>query len=77
VQECLYPICTRCLDICPVISQGVILMPVAEDGRIYPVINLSKCPRCGKCFEVCKPGIIRNPNDSTSTRPQSSPARGY
>lgn len=76
VQECIYPICTRCLDVCPVISQGVILMPMAGDGRIYPIINLAKCPRCGKCFEVCKLGIILNPQHSAS-KPQVQPTQGF
>jgi len=58
VQECLYPFCTLCMDVCPVIKQGVIEMRVAKNGTIYPVINIGGCPRCGKCFEVCKVGVI-------------------
>jgi hypothetical protein len=58
VQECLYPICTRCMDVCPVIKQGVIKMKVDEDGAFYPAIHLAGCPRSGKCMEACKQRII-------------------
>jgi len=58
VQQCLYPICTICLDVCPVIQNGVIEMRLASDGRIHPFIHLGSCPRCGKCFEVCKLGVL-------------------
>ncbi len=61
VQECLYPLCTRCLDVCPVIKYGVVQVRVSEDGTIYPSVNIQNCPRCGKCFEVCKLGILLNP----------------
>lgn len=58
VQECLYPACTMCMDVCPVIANGVIGMPVLKDGRIHPVIHYGGCPRCGKCFKLCKLGVI-------------------
>ena len=58
VQECLYPACSMCLDVCPVVSTGIIKMPVLPDGRIHPVIHYGGCPRCGKCFELCKMGVI-------------------
>jgi formate hydrogenlyase subunit 6/NADH:ubiquinone oxidoreductase subunit I len=79
LQECLYPVCTRCADICPVIGQGVIEMPIQESGAIVPVIHLPGCPRCGKCFEVCKVGVLLNPSkipDSVkkgAERPGSTP----
>lgn len=62
LQECLYPICTRCMDVCPVIQHGVIEMPISENGGINPVVHLPGCPRCGKCFEVCKVGVLLNPS---------------
>jgi len=58
VQECLYPACTMCLDVCPVIADGIIKMPRLPDGRFHPVILHGGCPRCGKCFELCKLGVI-------------------
>ena len=58
VQECLYPVCTICMDVCPVIAYGVIKMVVAEDGRINPVYSRQNCPRSGRCFEACKLGVI-------------------
>ena len=58
VQECLYPACSMCMDVCPVIANGVISMPVRKDGRIHPVIHHGGCPRCGKCFKLCKMGVI-------------------
>lgn len=61
VQECLYPICTRCMDVCPVIKHGVLEMTVNQGGVINPVIHIQGCPRCGKCFEVCKVGVLLNP----------------
>lgn len=62
LQECLYPICTRCMDVCPVIQHGVIEMPISENGGINPVVHIPGCPRCGKCFEVCKVGVLLNPS---------------
>lgn len=70
VQQCLYPLCTRCLDVCPVIKHGVIKMHVCKDGRINPVIHIEGCPRCGKCFEVCKVGVIMKSTDVPMTTPK-------
>ncbi|MDD5205220.1 MAG: 4Fe-4S dicluster domain-containing protein [Desulfobacterales bacterium] len=61
LQECLYPVCTRCMDVCPVIQHGVIEMDILENGAVVPVVHLPGCPRCGKCFEVCKVGVLLNP----------------
>jgi hypothetical protein len=58
VQDCLYPICTRCMDVCPVIKQGVIKMKVDEGGAFFPAIYLTACPRSGKCFAVCTMEVI-------------------
>lgn len=62
IQECLYPLCTRCMDVCPVIQHGVIEMPILKNGAIHPLVHLPGCPRCGKCFEVCKVGVLLNPS---------------
>lgn len=58
VQDCLYPICTRCMDVCPVIRQGVIKMKIDESGAFFPAIHITACPRSGKCFAVCPLGAI-------------------
>lgn len=73
VQDCLYPICTRCMDVCPVIKQDVIKMKVDEDGAFYPAIHLTACPRSGKCFAVCTMEVIVSASkavkDGIRTRP--------
>jgi len=58
VQECLYPICTRCLDVCVVRKFFVLEMATAKDGAIYPIFRNEGCPRCGKCMEACKQRVI-------------------
>jgi len=58
VQQCMYPVCTRCLDVCPVISKGVIEMHQAEGGQILPFVLFGSCPRSGKCFTVCTLGAF-------------------
>ena len=58
VQECLYPVCTRCLDICVVRKFFVLEMAAAKDGAIYPIFRNEGCPRCGKCMEACKQRVI-------------------
>ena len=68
VQECLYPMCTRCMDVCPVVKFGIVEIPVTQSGAFYPVIHIQGCPRCGKCFEVCKIGLICKPNQVDRTR---------
>ena len=74
VQQCLYPLCTRCLDVCPVIKYGVIKMHVCKDGRINPVIYIEGCPRCGKCFEVCKVGCIVKSTEISKITPDVTSA---
>jgi ferredoxin len=73
VQDCLYPFCTRCMDVCPVIKQGVIKMKIDKSGAFYPAIHLTGCPRSGKCFAVCRVGAILSVStaakDGISTRP--------
>jgi len=73
VQECLYPFCTRCLDVCPVVKFGIIEMCVTKDGRFNPVIHFEGCPRCGKCFEVCKAGIIVKLSDLPPDKHKAPP----
>jgi len=58
VQDCLYPFCTRCMDVCPVIKSKVIEMKIDKNGAFYPAIHLAGCPRSGKCFAVCTVGAI-------------------
>ena len=58
VQQCMYPVCTRCLEVCPVISKGVIEMHQAEGGQILPFVLFGSCPRSGKCFTVCTLGAF-------------------
>ena len=58
VQQCMYPVCTRCLNVCPVISKGVIEMHQAENGAIVPFVMYGGCPRSGKCFAVCTLGAF-------------------
>lgn len=58
VQQCMYPVCTRCLNVCPVISKGVIEMRQAENGAIVPFVMYGGCPRSGKCFGVCTLGAF-------------------
>lgn len=58
VQQCMYPVCTRCLDVCPVSSKGVIEMHQAEGGQILPFVLFGSCPRSGKCFTVCTLGAF-------------------
>jgi ferredoxin len=58
VQQCMYPVCTRCLEVCPVISKGVIRMNQAENGAIVPTVLFGSCPRSGKCFTVCTLGAF-------------------
>lgn len=73
VQDCLYPICTRCMDVCPVIRQGVITMKVDEQGAFYPAIHITACPRSGKCFAVCPleaiVSVSKAAKDKIPTRP--------
>lgn len=70
VQECFYPACTRCLDVCPVIANGIIKMQHLPDGRFHPVIQHGGCPRCGKCFELCKLGVIFKTDLRRSVTPE-------
>jgi ferredoxin len=63
VQECLYPLCTQCLDVCVVRKFFVLEMAVSEDGRIYPIFRNEGCPRCGKCMAVCNQYVICKPSD--------------
>ena len=58
VQQCMYPVCTRCLDVCPVIAKGVIRMHQARGGQIVPEVLYGACPRSGKCFTVCTLGAF-------------------
>ncbi len=58
VQQCMYPVCTRCLNVCPVISKGVIEMHQAENGAVVPFVLYGGCPRSGKCFSVCTLGAF-------------------
>ena len=69
VQECLYPFCTLCLDVCPVVKQGVIQMRATENGTLYPVIKIQGCPRSGRCFEVCKIGVILKSTEAPAAKP--------
>ncbi|AFM23515.1 4Fe-4S dicluster domain-containing protein [Desulfomonile tiedjei] len=73
VQDCLYPFCTRCMDVCPVIKHGVIKMKIDKQGAFYPAIHLTGCPRSGKCFAVCRVGAIlsvsKAAGEKISTRP--------
>lgn len=69
VQECLYPACSMCVSVCPVIANGIITMPRLEDGRIHPVILHGGCPRSGKCFTLCKVGVIYETDLRLSIKP--------
>ncbi|SDT84265.1 NADH-quinone oxidoreductase subunit I [Desulfobacula phenolica] len=69
VQECLYPACSMCVSACPVIANGVITMPRLEDGRIHPLIHHGGCPRSGKCFTLCKMGVIYKTDLRLSVKP--------
>jgi len=60
VQECLYPMEQRCVDVCPVRDRELITFHVFEDGRIGPKIDVWGCPRTGLCIHYCPQGIIRN-----------------
>lgn len=42
--------CTACVSICP---KGAITMVPDENGFVYPVVDESKCVRCGLCEKVC------------------------
>lgn len=42
--------CTACASICP---KGAITMAPDENGFVYPVVDESKCVRCGLCERVC------------------------
>lgn len=42
--------CTACASICP---KGAITMVPDENGFVYPVVDESKCVRCGLCEQVC------------------------
>lgn len=42
--------CTACVSICP---KGAITMVPDENGFVYPVVDESKCVRCGLCEQVC------------------------
>ncbi len=74
LQDCLYPICTLCMDVCPVIKHGVIKMKRDEYGAFYPAIYLTGCPRCGKCFAVCKLGAIVSVRDAMKEKVPARPA---
>jgi NAD-dependent dihydropyrimidine dehydrogenase PreA subunit len=69
MQECLYPVCTRCMEVCPVIKVGVIQMLVNPKGAFYPVIHLEGCPRSGLCFAVCKVDVIIHPSKMSKKIP--------
>lgn len=58
VQECLYPICRRCLEVCIVRSSYVLEIMVGEDGALYPKFENEGCPRCGKCIAACTQRVI-------------------
>jgi formate hydrogenlyase subunit 6/NADH:ubiquinone oxidoreductase subunit I len=62
VQQCIYPVCTRCLVACPLINRGVIEMRQAENGQILPFVYYGGCQRSGKCFAVCGVGAIYRVN---------------
>ena len=62
VQNCLYPICTKCTDGCKSVIHGgdlPIVMKVMKNGEIMPEFSRGKCPRCGKCFIWCPSGVIK------------------
>lgn len=42
--------CTACASICP---KAAITMVPDENGFVYPVVDESKCVRCGLCEQVC------------------------
>lgn len=42
--------CSACYATCP---KSAISMEADEEGFLYPVIDVSKCIRCGKCLSVC------------------------
>ncbi len=67
VQECLYPVCTRCMDVCMVDTYSVIEMKTLEDGAIFPVFHNEGCPRCGKCIVACKQKVICNSRELPPT----------
>lgn len=58
VQECLYPICQRCLEVCIVRSSYVLEILVGVDGALYPKFDNEGCPRCGKCIAACTQRVI-------------------
>lgn len=62
VQNCLYPICTRCTDGCKSVvstSNLPLVMSVMDNGEIKPVFRKGRCPRCGKCIIWCPSGVIQ------------------
>lgn len=62
VQNCLYPVCTRCTDGCKSvvsIERLPIIMSVMDNGEIMPVFRKGGCPRCGKCIVWCPSGVIQ------------------
>gem|GEM_PF-645935 len=70
IQECLYPVCTICLDVCPVVDNGVVQVNTEEDGRFHPKITIGGCPRCGMCFELCRMKVIYKSNLRQTVRPE-------
>lgn len=63
VQECLYPVCQRCLEVCVVRKSFVLEMAVESDGTLYPVFKSEGCPRCGKCIAACSQRVICRSRD--------------
>lgn len=62
VQNCLYPICTRCTDGCKSvvpIERLPMVMSIMDNGEIKPVFRKGGCPRCGKCIVWCPSGVIQ------------------
>lgn len=60
IQECLYPLEQKCVDVCPVTDMSLFTFHVFDDGRIGPTIDTWRCPRSGLCVHYCPQGIIKN-----------------
>ena len=49
--------CADCFAVCP--EPQVIALPLKGKGGHTPVITAGDCTQCGRCIDVCAPGVFR------------------